>query len=65
VVYPSELQPWDHCLTGTPGRSPGYDPLRFAIDECHKRGMECHAWVVTLPLGKWNENGCRQMRTGE
>ncbi|MBR2103626.1 MAG: family 10 glycosylhydrolase [Prevotella sp.] len=62
VVYPSELQPWDHCLTGTPGRSPGYDPLRFAIDECHKRGMECHAWVVTLPLGKWNENGCRQMR---
>ena len=62
VVYPSTLQPWDHCLTGTPGKSPGYDPLRFVIDECHKRGMECHAWVVTLPLGKWNEIGCKQMR---
>ncbi|MCR4854123.1 MAG: family 10 glycosylhydrolase [Prevotella sp.] len=62
VVYPSALQPWDHCLTGTPGKSPGYDPLRFVIDECHKRGMECHAWVVTLPLGKWNEMGCKQMR---
>ena len=62
VIYPSSLQPWDYCLTGTPGKNPGYDPLRFAIDECHKRGMECHAWVVTLPLGPWNEIGCRQMR---
>ena len=31
--------------------SPGYDPLAFAIAECHKRGMECHAWMVTIPLG--------------
>ena len=61
VIYPSSLEPWDGCLTGKPGRSPGYDPLRFAIDECHKRGMELHAWVVTLPLGKWNGAGCRNM----
>ncbi|MDE6634516.1 MAG: family 10 glycosylhydrolase, partial [Bacteroidaceae bacterium] len=26
VIYPSELEPWDACLTGTYGRSPGYDP---------------------------------------
>ena len=30
---------------------PGYDPLAFAIEECHKRGMECHAWFVTFPVG--------------
>ena len=30
---------------------PGYDPLAFVVDECHKRGMECHAWFVTFPLG--------------
>lgn len=62
VIYPSSLEPWDGCMSGQPGRSPGYDPLRFAIDECHKRGMEFHAWVVTLPLGKWNGAGCRNMR---
>ena len=62
VIYPSSLEPWDGCMSGQPGRSPGYDPLRFAIDECHKRGMELHAWVVTLPLGKWNGAGCRNMR---
>ena len=33
------------------GRATGYDPLAFAIEECHKRGMECHAWFVTFPLG--------------
>ena len=62
VVYPSQLEPWDGCLSGVPGRSPGYDPLAFAIDECHKRGMELHAWVVTIPLGKWNALGCKTLR---
>lgn len=62
VVYPSQLEPWDGCLSGVPGRSPGYDPLAFAIDECHKRGMELHAWVVTIPVGKWNALGCKTLR---
>ncbi len=63
VVYPSQLEPWDGCLSGVPGRSPGYDPLAFAIDECHKRGMELHAWVVTIPVGKWNGLGCKTLRS--
>ena len=62
VIYPSKYEPWDGCMSGKPGVSPGYDPLRFAIDECHKRGMEIHAWVVTIPMGKWNGIGCQQMR---
>lgn len=62
TIYPSEFEPWDGCLSGKPGTSPGYDALRFAIDECHKRGMECHAWIVTIPVGKWNGTGCRNLR---
>lgn len=51
VIYPSRYEPWDDCMTGLRGRSPGYDPLQFAVEECHKRGMELHAWLVCVPLG--------------
>ncbi|MBP5772293.1 MAG: family 10 glycosylhydrolase [Bacteroidaceae bacterium] len=52
VIYPSDLEPWDGALTGAIGTSPGYDPLQFAIEETHRRGMELHAWVVTIPCFK-------------
>lgn len=52
VIYPSAIEPWDVALTGQYGKDPGYDPLRFAIEECHRRGMELHAWVVTIPAYK-------------
>ena len=55
TIYPSAIEPFDMCLTGTHGRNPGYDPLKIIVDECHKRGMECHAWIVTIPVGKTNE----------
>ena len=50
--YPSAIEPWDGVFTGQPGRAPGYDPLQFVLDECHKRKMECHAWVVAFPVCK-------------
>ncbi|MBO6187324.1 MAG: family 10 glycosylhydrolase [Prevotella sp.] len=62
TIYPSNIEPWDGCMSGKPGQSPGYDPLQFAIDECHRRGMELHAWVVTIPVGKWQTFGCQQLR---
>ena len=62
VIYPSTSEPWDGCLSGFPGKSPGYDALQFAIDECHRRGMELHAWIVTIPVGRWNGLGCRTLR---
>ncbi len=52
VIYPSQIEPWDGCFSGTPGVGPGYDPLAVAVEECHRRGMELHAWVVAIPLGK-------------
>lgn len=45
AVYRSELEPWSRYLTGTQGGDPGYDPLEFAIEECHRRGLELHAWL--------------------
>jgi uncharacterized lipoprotein YddW (UPF0748 family) len=51
VSYRSEIEPYSSVFTGTVGGSPGYDPLAFAVSECHKRGMECHAWMVAVPLG--------------
>ena len=32
-------------MTGTQGKDPGYDPMKFMIEETHKRGMEFHAWM--------------------
>ena len=52
VIYPSKIEPWDVCLTGQFDKDPGYDPLAFAIEETHRRGMELHAWVVTVPSFK-------------
>ena len=46
ALYNSSIDPWSYWLTGSQGTppSPYYDPLEFAIEEAHKRGMELHAW---------------------
>lgn len=51
LIYPSSIETFAESMTGNTGRNPGYDPLAFAIEECHKRGMELHAWLVTIPAG--------------
>lgn len=45
AFYKSDYLPWSSYLTGTLGKDPGFDPLRFAISEAHKRGIELHAWL--------------------
>jgi len=46
AFYESNLEPWSHYLTGKQGQKPDpyYDPLKFWVDESHKRGLELHAW---------------------
>src|SRR6476660_1306525 len=44
ALYESKLEPWSEYLTGTMRKSPGYDPLAFAVKEAHARGLELHAW---------------------
>ena len=45
AMYKSSYEPWSAALTRTRGLDPGYDPLQFAIEEAHKRGLELHVWV--------------------
>ena len=45
AMYQSSIEPWSSYLTGTRGADPGFDPLQYVVEGCHKRGMECHAWV--------------------
>jgi uncharacterized lipoprotein YddW (UPF0748 family) len=46
AMYDSKIEPWSEYLTGQMGRAPRpyYDPLAFAVEEAHKRGLELHAW---------------------
>ena len=47
TFYSSELEPWSRFLTGEQGKKPEpeWDPMRFMIEECHRRAMEFHAWI--------------------
>lgn len=48
AFYKSNIEPWSRFLTGVQGKAPDdptFDPLAFIIDECHKHGMELHAWL--------------------
>ncbi len=47
ALYESRIEPWSRFLTGRQGMAPNpyWDPLKWMITECHKRGMELHAWI--------------------
>ena len=45
ATYKSSYENWASILTGTRGKDPGYDPLAYAVEEAHKRGLELHVWV--------------------
>ena len=45
ALYESDIEPWSRYITGVQGRSPGWDPLAFMVEECHSRNMELHAWI--------------------
>jgi uncharacterized lipoprotein YddW (UPF0748 family) len=46
ALYDSKIEPWSEFLTGQQGKAPNpyWDPLEFAVEEAHKRGMELHCW---------------------
>lgn len=47
ALYDSPLEPWSRYLTGQQGVAPNpfWDPLQWMVTECHRRGMELHAWI--------------------
>ena len=46
VYYPSRLEPWAMAFDG---KDPGWDPLRVAVEEAHKRKLELHPWINVYP----------------
>ena len=47
ALYASNMEPWSRYLTGQQGRAPEpyWDPLQWMVEQCHRRGMELHAWI--------------------
>ncbi len=45
AYYPSKLNPWSRYITGEEGKNPGFDVLKFVIDESKKYGIKVHAWM--------------------
>ena len=54
AMYKSSYEPWSSYLTGSRGTDPGWDPLAFMVEECHKRGIEVYAWVNPY---RWSSTG--------
>ena len=55
VLWESSMQPAMRSVTGNGANSMSYDVSKFVIDECHKRNMECHAWIVPYRIGTSSE----------
>ena len=45
VLFKSSFDPFSSYITGELNGNASYDPLQFAVEEAHKRGLEIHAWV--------------------
>ncbi|MGM9830422.1 MAG: family 10 glycosylhydrolase [Paludibacteraceae bacterium] len=54
AMYKSSYDPWSSVLTGTRGKDPGYDPLQYAIEGAHRRGLELHVWINPYRLGTYS-----------
>lgn len=45
TMYPSQYFPWSKFASGKQGKNPGYDPLAYAVQAAHQRGLQLHAWI--------------------
>ncbi|MCC3768026.1 glycoside hydrolase family 10 protein [Streptomyces sp. UNOC14_S4] len=57
AFWPSPYEPWSEYLTGTQGRSPGWDPLAFAVREAHRRRLELHGWFNPYRVANHTDPG--------
>ncbi len=55
AMYKSSLEPWSSYLTGSRGTDPGWDPLEYAVQESHARGLRIEAWVNPYRYSKTND----------
>ena len=54
AFYKSSYEPWSSYLSGSRGTDPGWDPLAFAVQEAHKRGLRIDAWVNPYRYSKFS-----------
>ncbi|MDH8678319.1 family 10 glycosylhydrolase [Fusibacter bizertensis] len=56
ALYQSKIYPWSKYLTGKQGVAPSddFDPLKFWIDEAHKRNIALHAWLNPYRITRKN-----------
>ena len=47
ALYANAKEPWSRFLTGGQGKAPTplWDPLKWMVEQCHRRNMELHAWI--------------------
>ena len=45
AIYPSQIYPWSHVITGAQGQDPGFDPLAVFVEQAHTRGLIIEAWI--------------------
>jgi uncharacterized lipoprotein YddW (UPF0748 family) len=57
ALYQSAYEPWSRYLTWAQGTDPGYDPLQFAVEEGHKRGIEVHVWLNPYRINASSNDG--------
>ena len=57
ALYQSNHEPWSRYLTWAQGDDPGYDPLQFALEEAHKRGIELHVWLNPYRINASTSDG--------
>ena len=60
AAYPSKYAPWSSYISGTRGVDPGWDPLAFFVEECHKRGIEAYVWLNPY---RWSSKGLNTWST--
>lgn len=60
AAYPSQYAPWSSYISGTRGVDPGWDPLAFFVEECHKRGIEAYVWLNPY---RWSSSGTNTWST--
>ncbi|MEV4440552.1 family 10 glycosylhydrolase [Streptomyces sp. NPDC049577] len=57
AFWPSRYEPWSEYLTGVQGRSPGWDPVAFAVREAHRRRLELHGWFNPYRVANHTDPG--------
>ena len=55
VMHKSSLEHQSRFLTGRVAQSSDFDPLAYMVSLCRAYNIQCHAWMVCMPLGSPSE----------